>query len=161
MTDDVRALKADVIIKNHVILAMGAGLVPSPLLDMVAVTWIEVNMINELAEAYEFPFPTRLAIYKALISLAGGIGPAYLSIKYHSVLKAMPLVGHALYVSAFSLSGGAAVYAVGRLFQKHFESGGTFLSSENAVLKKYFAEKQTEGRTVVPRLIAGANSSSS
>jgi uncharacterized protein (DUF697 family) len=152
---EVIALKADVIIKNHVIMAMGAGLIPSPVLDMVAVTWIEVAMINELAEVYSFPFPTRLAIYKALISLAGGIGPAYLSVKYHSFLKAMPLVGHAFYGGALSLSGGVAVYAVGRIFQKHFESGGTFLSSENAVLKRYFADQQAEGIKVVPALVAG------
>jgi uncharacterized protein (DUF697 family) len=160
MTDDSRTgvarLKADLIIKNHIILAMGAGLVPAPVVDMLAVTLIEVNMIADLAAAYKFPIPHRLVLYKILISLAGGIGPAYFSLKFHHLLKALPLVGYAVYVGAFSVSGGISVYAVGKIFQRHFESGGTFLSSGNAVLRRYFAEKQAEAKTVVPALLAGA-----
>jgi uncharacterized protein (DUF697 family) len=155
------ALKADNIIKNHIIGAMGAGLVPFPLVDMVAVALIEVNMIAELAAAYSFPVPQRLVIYKLLISLAGGIGPAYLSIHFQNAVKVLPLVGHAIYVGALSLSGGISVYAVGKIFQKHFESGGTFLSSKNTVLKQFFAEKQAEGRTAVPAMMAGAATRSS
>jgi uncharacterized protein (DUF697 family) len=159
-TKEIAALKADNIIKSHIIMAMSAGLVPSPVVDMLAVTLIEVNMIAELAAAYHFPIPHRLVTIKVLISLAGGIGPAYLSVKFHSMLKALPLVGHAIYVGALSLSGGISVYAVGKIFQKHFESGGTFLSSENTVLRHYFVEKQAEGKRVVPGLIAGASSPS-
>jgi uncharacterized protein (DUF697 family) len=155
------ALKADNIIKNHIIGAMGAGLVPFPVVDMVAVALIEVNMIAELAAAYNFPVPRRLVVYKLLISLAGGIGPAYLSIHFQNVVKVLPLVGHAIYVGALSLSGGISVYAVGKIFQKHFESGGTFLSSKNTVLRQYFAEKQNEGRTVVPAMIAGTTTRAS
>ena len=151
---ELAATKADSIIKSHIIMAMAAGLVPSPLVDMIAVTVIEVNMIAELAQVYRFPVPHRLVNYKILISLAGGIGPVYLSAKYTYLIKTLPLVGHAIYVGALSLSGGISVYAVGKIFQKHFESGGTFLSSDNAVLRNYFKEKQKEGRKLVPEMLA-------
>jgi len=151
-----RALKAENIIKKHIIGAMGAGLVPFPVVDIVAVAMLEVNMITELAAAYNFPVPRALVVYKLLISLAGGIGPIFVSLYFENAVKTLPLVGHAIYLGAFSISGGISVYAVGKLFQKHFESGGTFLSSKNTVLRDFFSEKQAEGRTVVPGLIAGS-----
>ena len=149
------ALRADNIIKKHVIGAMGAGLIPFPVVDMVGVALIEVNMITELAAAYNFPVPRTLVVYKLLISVAGAVGPIFLSIYFQNALKALPLVGHAIYLGAFSLSGGISVYAVGKLFQKHFESGGTFLSSRNSVIRKFFAEKEAEGGTVVPAMLSG------
>ncbi len=150
---EIASLKADSIIKNHIIMAMTAGLIPSPVVDMLAVAAIEVSMIAKLAKAYEFPVPRDLVAYKVFVALAGGIGPAYLSVKFHSLVKALPLVGHAVYVGSLSLSGGISVYAVGKIFQKHFENGGTFLSSDNAVIKRFFSEKQAEGITAVPAML--------
>ena len=145
-----RRLIADNTIKNYVMLAMGAGLIPSPLVDIVAITALEVKMIGDLARVYDFPVPHRLLRYKILISLIGSIGPVYLSIKMHTALKSVPLIGYAVYVGMLSITGGAAMYAVGKIFQRHYESGGTFLSSENSAIKNYFQEKYQEGRKVVP-----------
>jgi uncharacterized protein (DUF697 family) len=152
----IAALKADNIIKKHIIGAMAVGLVPFPIVDMVSVAMIEVNMITELAAAYDFPFPGRLIGYKLLISLAGAVGPVILSLEFKNVVRGLPLVGYAIFVGAISLSSGFSVYAVGKIFQKHFESGGTFLSSNNIVLRNFFAEKKAEARAVVPALLAGS-----
>ena len=97
-------LEAEKIIREHVIFAVAAGLVPSPVVDIVAVTWIEVDMITKLAKAYSFPVPHRLVTYKVLISLIGGIGPAWLGLKLQGLIKGVPLVGHALY-AGFTLGG--------------------------------------------------------
>jgi uncharacterized protein (DUF697 family) len=156
-TSELAALRADVIIKNHIITAMAAGLVPFPIVDVVAVAMIEVDMITELAAAYSFPFPGRLIAYKLLISLVGAIGPVALSLQFKGAVRSLPLVGYAVFVGAISLSSGISVYAVGKIFQKHFESGGTFLSSDNIVLRKFFAEKTAEGRTAVPALLTGSS----
>jgi uncharacterized protein (DUF697 family) len=153
---ETAALKAENIIKKHIIGAMAAGLIPFPIVDVAGVALLEVNMITELAAAYNFPVPRALVVYKLLISLAGAVGPVFFSLYFRNSVKALPLVGHAIYLGAFSLSGAISVYAVGKLFQKHFESGGTFLSSKNAVIRKFFAEKEAEGRTAVPALIAAS-----
>jgi uncharacterized protein (DUF697 family) len=145
-----KRLKADNIIKNYVILAMSAGLIPSVLIDIVAITALEVKMIGDMARVYDFSIPHRLVCYKILISLIGSIGPVYLTIKMHSALKSVPLIGHAVYIGMMSVTGGAAMYAVGKIFQTHFESGGTFLSSENSVLRNYFQQKYQEGKKVAP-----------
>ncbi|KJS32405.1 MAG: hypothetical protein VR64_06635 [Desulfatitalea sp. BRH_c12] len=145
-----KRLIADNTIKNYVILAMGTGLIPSSLVDIVAITALEVKMIGDLARIYDFPIPHRLVRYKILISLLGSLGPVYLSVKMHAALKSVPLIGHAVYVGMLSITGGVAMYAVGKTFQRHYESGGTFLSSENSVLKNFFQEKYQEGKKVVP-----------
>ena len=147
---DTRRLAADNVIKNYVILAMGTGLIPSAIIDVVGITALEVKMIGDLARVYDFPVPHKLVRYKILISLIGSIAPVYLSVKMHSALKSVPLIGHAAYVGMLSITGGAAMYAVGKTFQQHYESGGTFLSSENSVLKKFFKEKYQEGKKAVP-----------
>jgi uncharacterized protein (DUF697 family) len=142
-------LQAENCIKNHVIAAMGIGLIPSALVDVVGITGIEVKMIRDLAAVYKFPVPNKLVAYKVLISLIGSIGPVYFSTRMHAALKGVPLVGHAVYVGLLSLTGGAAVYAVGKIFQKHYESGGTFLSKDNTYIRDYFKEKYAEGKQVV------------
>lgn len=150
------ALRAELCIKNHVIMAMGVGLVPSALLDVVGIAGLEVNMIRELARLYHFPTPHRLITYKITLSLLGSIGPVYLSNRMHSVLKGVPLVGYAVYIGMLSITGGAAVYAVGKIFQMHFESGGTFLSKDNSLIRDYFKKKYTEGKQVAKDCVDAA-----
>jgi uncharacterized protein (DUF697 family) len=153
---DVRAGRAaaDAIIRKYVALAMGAGLVPSALVDVVAITALEVRMIGELARAYRFPVPHRLVRYKILVSLVGSLGSVFLSVRMQAALKDVPLVGYTLFAGMQAITGGAAVYAVGKIFQQHYESGGTFLSSENARLRGFFRERYREGRQVA-RGLAG------
>lgn len=143
---------ADRIITNHALIAFGAGFVPLPLIfEMAAVTCLEINMIAALAKAYDYPVPHRLVIGKILVSILGGLGPAYISAKFNSAVSHLPLIGQIAYFSMLSVTGAASVYAVGKVFQKHFESGGTFLNSGRSVLRAYFREQQKEGRAVLSK----------
>jgi uncharacterized protein (DUF697 family) len=142
-------LRAENCIKNHVIAAMGVGLIPSGLVDVIGITGIEIKLICELAKVYSFPVPNKLVVYKILISLIGSLGVVYFSSKMHSAFKGVPLIGHAVYVGLLSGTGGAAVYAVGKIFQEHYESGGTFLSKDNKYIRNYFKEKYVEGKQAV------------
>lgn len=151
--DPLIRVEADDCIKNHVIAAMGAGLVPSFLVEAIGVTGIEVKMIRDLAKIYRFPVPTKLVAYKVLVSLIGSIAPFFVAAKLHSVVKTVPIFGHATYITFLSVTNGAAVFAVGKIFQRHYESGGTFLSSDNSVLRKYFRESYDEGKDVVRALV--------
>lgn len=129
---------------------MGIGLLPLPLVEMVGIITIEVKMIRDLAKAYDFPVPHKLVAYKILVTLMGSIGPVYFSAKMHTVLKSVPLLSYTLSAGMLSISDGAAVYAVGKIFQKHYESGGTFLSSDNEILNNFFKKMFREGKKVVP-----------
>jgi uncharacterized protein (DUF697 family) len=145
-------LKADNCIKNHVIAAMGLGMAPSFAIEVVGVTGIEVKMIRDLAEIYEFPVPHKLVAYKILISVIGSILPFYLAARMRSAVKGLPLFGHIVYAGFLSATNGAAVYAVGKIFQRHYESGGIFLSSRNNTIRSFFKEKYEEGKQIVPTL---------
>lgn len=149
-------LKANNCIKNHVIAAMGVGLVPSFWFEAIGVTGIEVKLIRDLAKIYDFPIPGELVAYKILISVIFTIAPFYLASKMKSAVKGVPLLGHITYITFLSASSGVAVYAVGKIFQEHYESGGSFISQNNRYLKKFFKEKYAEGEKVVPTYVAEA-----
>ena len=153
--DDATILRAENCIKNHVIAAMGVGLIPSGLVDVVGITAIEIKLICNLAKVYSFPVPNKLVVYKILISLFGSLGVVYFSTKMH--FKGVPLIGHAVYVGLLSGTGGAAVYAVGKIFQEHYESDGTFLSKDNKYIRNYFKEKYQEGKDVVKHYVKEAS----
>lgn len=147
-------LAADALIRKYVLASMGVGLVPVPLVDLVAVTAMEVKLITDMATIYEFPVPHRLVALKLLVSVVGSAGSVYVAAKMGTLVKTSPGVGHALHASLFALSGGVAVYAVGKLFQKHYESGGRFLGGGRAVVRRAFEDARTEGRAVVPQWVS-------
>lgn len=155
-----RRLKADVCIKNHVIVAMGVALVPSFFIEISGVTGIEVSLIMDLATLYAFPIPNRLIAYKVLLSLVISLGPIYLAIRLRSGIKMVPVAGHAAYFGFMSLNNAAAVYAIGKIFQAHFESGGQLLSKDNALLRRLFRQNYEEGKRHLPAYMAERSAAS-
>jgi uncharacterized protein (DUF697 family) len=141
---------ADAIIRKYSLYAMGCGLIPAPVVDMLAVTALEVRMIHELSTVYRFQFPSKLVLYKIVISLLGSIAPVYFSNQLKNGVKAIPGIGMFAASGLLVVVNGASVYAVGKVFQRHFESGGTFLSSDNALIRSFFKESYQEGKQVLP-----------
>lgn len=151
--------QGNAIINRYTLIAAGVGVLPSPMINSVGIAAMELVMIDELARNYNFPFPTKLAALKILVSVVGSIGPVYFALKSKSAVSAIPLVGHLIASSIYSLTGAISVYAVGKLFQRHFESGGTLLSKDNRYLKKAFKQEFENGSKEVPKLIAQHTSS--
>ena len=159
MSDDAelarRRRDAREAIDTHVMLAVGASMIPSPVVDVVAITGIEVRLIGALARIYGYPVPTKLVLGKLLVSLIGSLGPLYFTTKMYSAVKAIPLVGHAAVAGLLAVVNGAAVYAVGRVFQEHYESGGRFLSGDPAGVRRLFRRRYAEGRALMPGYLRG------
>src|SRR6202167_4310029 len=103
-----------------------AGLIPLPIVDVVAVGGLQVQMLRRISQIYDVQFSENRG--KALIAaLAGSMIPATSGMGAASALKAVPIVG--MLVSGFVmpvLSAGAT-YAIGKAFIQHFASGGTLL----------------------------------
>ena len=127
---------------------MGCGLIPAPVIDMLAVTALEVRMFLELADVYRFRFPGRLVVGKVLIALVGSIAPLYISNKLKNTVKVAPGFGAIVASGWLAVVNGASVYAVGKVFERHFESGGTFLSADNALIRRFFGDHYAEGKKV-------------
>ena len=51
-----RSERADRIIRTHTLWGMGAGLIPVPMFDVLAVSAIQIDMLKQLAEVYEADF---------------------------------------------------------------------------------------------------------
>jgi uncharacterized protein (DUF697 family) len=142
-----RTESADSIIRNHMIWSMGAGFIPVPLVDLVAVSAIQLDMIRQLAKLYEIDFKQTEG--KAVISALTGTGIARLGAR---AVKFIPGVGSLLGGVTLAVLSGASSYALGEVFKRHFETGGTFLDFDPGRLKKYYDEKFEKGKEVAKEI---------
>jgi uncharacterized protein (DUF697 family) len=103
-----------------------AGLVPVPVLDLVAIGGLQIQMLRRLSQIFGVPFSENRG--KAMIaSLAGSMIPATSGIGAASALKAVPVVGWIVAGYAMPVLSAGATFAIGRAFMQHFASGGTLL----------------------------------
>ncbi len=140
------------LVKKYMWWSMGAGLIPVPLVDIAAVSAVQLKMIKDMSDIYGVKFSENKgkSILSALLgsilpnSLArGGVG---------SLLKMLPVVGTIMGGVSMSLFSGASTYAVGKAFVQHFESGGTFLDFDPVKVKEYFFSKFEEGKEIAKEM---------
>jgi len=135
-------------VKNYMWFSMGAGLIPVPFLDLAAISGLQLKMIAELCKRYETPFKEQNG--KAVIAaLLGFIVPESLSRGLMgSLLKAIPIIGPIAGGLSMPLFTGASTYAIGNLFIRHFESGGTLLNMDPQKMREHFKEEFENGKKV-------------
>lgn len=138
---------ADTIIRNHVIWSMGAGLVPVIVLDIVAVSATQIDMIRQLSKAYgkEFNETQGKAIVSALAS------STFARMGARSLAKMIPVVGSIIGGVTASVFAGASTFALGQVFKKHFESGGTVLDLDVERFKSMYKEQFEKGKEMVDK----------
>ena len=122
-----REKDAGLLVDRYARYSAAAGLVPVPIIDMVAITGVQVSMLRALAGLYGVPFSQERG--RALVAaLLGGLMP---TLAGHQILttvaQRLTIVGTLFGMASVSGFAVAATYAVGRVFTAHFESGGTLL----------------------------------
>lgn len=143
-----RGAHADTIIRNHVIWSMGAGLIPVLIADIFAVSALQLDMIRQLCRAYDQDFSETQG--KAIVTSLTSSTLARLGAR--SLIKLIPGVGSIIGGMTVSIFAGASTYALGEVFKKHFDSGGTILDFDPDRLKKYYQEKFEKGKKVATDL---------
>jgi uncharacterized protein (DUF697 family) len=138
---------SDRVVRNHMITSMAVGLVPVPLLDLVGITGVQLNMLRKLAAVYEVPFLDH-RVKTILASLIGGGSSLPIAATLFSLVKAVPIVGTSIGAVSMPITAGATTYAVGKVFQQHFASGGTFLTFNPDKVKEYYAHMLKKGKEV-------------
>ncbi len=141
------------IIRNHVLVSLGVGLIPLPVVDLVGITGVQLNMLRRLSKTYEVPFSEH-KVKNILSSLIGGGVSLPISSALFSLVKFVPVVGSTVGAVSMPISAGAVTYAVGKVFHQHFASGGTFLSFDPDKVRDYYAEMLREGKTVAANMKA-------
>jgi uncharacterized protein (DUF697 family) len=111
---------ADRMIQDHAFYASVGGVIPIPLIDIAAVTVIQLDLVRALARVYHVPFD--VATGKAVIASLTGASAARVGA---SLVKALPGVGTISGGIAQAGLAGASTYAVGQLFRLHFSQQGT------------------------------------
>jgi uncharacterized protein (DUF697 family) len=143
----------DKLIRHHMIAAFGAGMVPLPMVDFMAISGVQFNLVRKLAMAYDVPF-SRNAVKSIVSSLAGGAVPTVVGPAIKSLARTVPLVGFPLSAVSISVTAAAMTYAVGNVFIRHFDSNGTLLNFEIDAVREYFGEMYQKGESLASSLKA-------
>lgn len=132
----------DQIIRKNVIWASAAGAVPIPILDIAAVTAVQLDMLKEMCRAYEVSYSSIKG--KALISsISGSIMARY----WASLLKAAPGIGTIFGSVSMSIMSGASTYALGTVFDKYLKEKGSLESIDQEEARKLFKKEFRKGRS--------------
>jgi uncharacterized protein (DUF697 family) len=144
-----RVGRAEAIVRRNVLWSLGAGVVPFPLFDAIAMTGVQLKMLAELAELYKVSFTESIAkkIIGSLLSSLGGV--AIGSAVGASLAKFVPVVGTALGIVSVPLIGGAFTHATGTVFVLHFEAGGTLLDFDPHKMRRYFKDEFEKAKQTV------------
>ena len=149
---EARVTEAQSIVKTNVIWAMGVGVVPLPVIDLVGISAVQIKMLKQLSDHYEIPFAEHKVknVIGALVAGLGsvGIGGAVA----FSVFKLVPFMGHLAGTLAIPVAAGALTFAVGAVFIQHFESGGTFLDFDPVAVREHFREEFEKAKTLVQEM---------
>jgi uncharacterized protein (DUF697 family) len=142
----------EAIVKRNVLWAMGLGILPFPLVDLIGAVAIHAKMLKELSELYEVPYSEDAAkkIVSTLLSSVGGVGLG--TVLAASLSRAIPVVGPALGVLGVSVTMGAFTLATGRVFIMHFDAGGTFLDFDAAAMREHFRREFELAKATVAKM---------
>lgn len=141
----------DAIVKKYMLWSMLGGLAPM-MVDSLAVTAIQMKLLHALANRYNVKF-TQNAGKSVIASLIGGLGSGAVTRGgLSSIMKMIPIIGPVVGSVTMPIISGASTYAIGKVFVKHFESGGTFLDFDPAKAKQPFEKMFNEGKNVAARI---------
>ncbi len=108
--------EAERIVKKHAVLSMTAGFIPIPIFDIVTVTAMQVDMLQQLAILYEVDFSNESG--KTFVSALTGGAIAKIG---SSLVKSIPGVGAVVGGLSMAAISGASTYAVGEIACIYFE----------------------------------------
>jgi uncharacterized protein (DUF697 family) len=147
-----RLAQAEPIIRSNTLWALGAGVIPVPVVDIAAVTTVNVKMLRELSAVYGVTFSEGL-VKKIAYSLLSSIGVIGLgSAIGGSLAKLIPAFGTTLGVVSVPIISAAFTRALGRVLVMHFESGGTLLDFDPAAMRTYFKQEFEKAKVAVANM---------
>jgi len=141
-------VEADKLIQQHILFAMGGGIIPFWGLDLIAVSTVQFNLLRKLSELYEQPFDKVGA--EALLSSVASTAATRVGA---SVLKFIPVVGNAIGGFAMSVTSAGSTYALGQMYVKFLEDEVLIenIDTDNArSLFKHFYEQFVDARKSEP-----------
>jgi uncharacterized protein (DUF697 family) len=122
--EDARLTRVGEIISSAIKWSAAAGLVPIPVLDLVALGAVQTRMLMDLSAVYDQSFGKEAAnsVVSVLLGtlIPGVLGGAVIG----SVAKTIPVGGTIAGMATMSAFSAASTYAVGKVFTRHLARGG-------------------------------------
>jgi uncharacterized protein (DUF697 family) len=149
MTAEEREETASQLVDRFSLWSGAAGLIPVPIVDLAAVAGVQLQMLRKLSEIYGVPFADNRG--KSIIaSLAGAIIPASTAtttaMTFGSLMKGLPGIGSAVGALSMPVYTAGVTYVIGRVFMKHFASGGTLLDFNPPDYREFIKTQQERFR---------------
>lgn len=134
-------------IKSYVVAAVALSTVPLPLVDVAGIAAIQLRMIQKLSQLYGKPFSSALgrSLQGALLGTFGGLGGG---LAVGSLVKIIPGIGWALSAATLPIAAGASTYAIGRVFVRHYEEGGSLFNLDAAKFKAFTRAQYEKGKAL-------------
>ena len=150
-----RGLAAEGTVKSYVIASMGIGTLPLPVIDTAALLAVQMRMIQRISHLYGHTYSEK-AVRSTILSLVGSSLSVGLGMGAASLLKMVPGVGWALGGLGMPVLCGASTYALGQVYVKHFEEGGSLLDLNVERVRNYYNEQFRKGKEVAANAEASA-----
>lgn len=140
--------RAEQILKEHLPLAVGAGMIPVPGADLAAIAALQLKVLASLAAHYNVPY-SQVQAKMIVTSLLGSVGTTLLTgVLLGSVAKFVPVLGAALSLASMPVAAAVITRAMGNLAIDHFAAGGTMETFDLDVARNAFLAKVAEARSV-------------
>jgi uncharacterized protein (DUF697 family) len=148
-TNEEREELASQLVDRFTLWSGAAGLIPVPIVDLAAVGGVQLQMLRRLSEIYSVPFGENRG--KSLIaSIAGAIIPASTAtttaMTFGSLIKGIPVIGSTIGALTMPVYSACATFVIGKVFQKHFASGGTLLDFNPPDYREFIKAQQERFR---------------
>jgi uncharacterized protein (DUF697 family) len=147
MTDERRDEQASQLVDRFSLWSGAAGLIPVPLVDVVAVGGVQLQMLRRLSEIYGVPFSDNMG-KSVIASLAGALIPASTAtttaMGVATLMKGIPGIGTAVGALTMPVYSAGATYVIGKVFIQHFASGGTLLDFNPPDYREFIKAQQAK-----------------
>lgn len=139
-----RQSSAQTLVRKHMVAAMALSAVPVPILDVAALTGIQLNLLSNLSALHGVAF-NRESGKSILVALLGGSLPTTALMWLSSLSKAVPGIGTLTGGVSLSATAGAVTYAIGQVFIRHFEAGNALQDFDAKQQRSHFQNALKEG----------------
>ncbi len=135
-----RAAAAEALVQRYALGAAGIGLLPFPLADTAALFALQAHLLQALSRLYEVEYlEKRSRIHIASLMAAATPFPAGRTL--WSLVKSVPVVGPVTGALSMSAIAGAVTFALGKVFVRHFENGGSLIDFDARRVQGFFRQQ--------------------
>ena len=139
---ELRRARAGQIVERFTAYSAVGSIVPIPIIDTLSVVLLIVSMVKSLAGLYQTPF-NRDQVRAAVAGVIGGAGQAGVGTAITASLTKWVPGANLVGIAASSAASAVLTRMIGNAFVLHFETGGTALTFDPAILRGHFEQNRT------------------